>query len=359
MTNHRPHKEVLETALLRELHRTWKHYNHLYFAEAMRPPSLDLTTRSAVLAKWSSAERTIVFSRSLLVEASWTSVVEVLKHEMAHQYVAEVLRVCDETAHGPAFQKVCERHGIDLAARGLPQPTAAEDPTAKVVGRIQRLLALGGSPNENEARAAMNAAQRLMLEHNIAWSETAAAQRYGFRQLGEPALRVASHERILAGILGEHFFVSPVWVPAWIPSRARRGKVLEVSGSPANLETAEYVHRFLLDTAKRLWRAYKASSDKRVGGEHSRYLLGVVLGFREKLEEQARGNREEGLVWVGDAGLDAYVGRRHPRLRATRRVQLTRTPAYEHGKREGRKIRLRSGLPERDENRVGLLEDRS
>jgi hypothetical protein len=204
----------------------------------------------------------------------------------------------------------------------------------------------------------MNAAQRLMLEHNIAWSEDAVEQRYGFRQLGEPALRVPAHERILAGILGQHFFVSPVWVPAWIPSRARRGKVLEVSGSPANLETAAYVHRFLLDTAQRLWRSYKASSETRVGGERSRYLLGVVLGFREKLEALARENREEGLVWVGDAGLETYLGRRHPRLRATRRVRFTRTPAHEHGKREGRKIELRPGVTEREEDGVRLLEDR-
>jgi len=358
LTDHDPHAALLETALLRELHRTWGHLNHLYFAEAMRAPSLDLTDGSAVLGKWSPVARTITFSRPLLLEAPWTSVVEVLKHEMAHQYVTEVLRVRDEPAHGPAFRQVCARHGIDLAANGVPGVTAPEDAAAKVVGRIQRLLALGGSPNENEARAAMNAAQRLMLEHNIAWTETAAEQRYGFRQLGEPALRVSAHERILAGLLGEHFFVSPVWVPAWIPSRARRGKVLEVSGSPANLETAAYVHRFLLDTARRLWRTYKASRHPGVGRERSRYLLGVVLGFRERLEEQARGHRAEGLVWVGDAGLDTYVGRRHPRLRTTRRVRFARTPAYEHGKREGRKIQLRKGVAEEGEGRGRLLEDR-
>ena len=53
---------------------------------------------------------------------------------------------------------------------------------------------------------------------------------------------------ILAGILSDHFFVEVIWVPVWRPLDGKRGSVLEVCGSPANLELAEYVHAFVNHT---------------------------------------------------------------------------------------------------------------
>ena len=49
----------------------------------------------------------------LVHDEPWQVVIEVLRHEMAHQYVDEVLRIHDESAHGPAFRKVCAERSID------------------------------------------------------------------------------------------------------------------------------------------------------------------------------------------------------------------------------------------------------
>jgi hypothetical protein len=40
-----------------------------------------------------------------------------------------------------------------------------------LIKRIQKLLALAGSDNENEAKAAMDMANRLLLKHNISLQE--------------------------------------------------------------------------------------------------------------------------------------------------------------------------------------------
>ena len=86
---------------------------------------------------------------------------------MAHQYVHEVLGKVDESAHGPAFRELCARLGIDAGAAGVPAAGAPSADDARVLERIARLLALAESANVHEAQAAMNAAQRLMLKHNL------------------------------------------------------------------------------------------------------------------------------------------------------------------------------------------------
>ena len=75
--------------------------------------------------------------------------VEVLKHEMAHQFVDEVLGVHDEPDHGPVFRQVCDERGIDARAAGAPDADRARD---HVLDRIAKLLALAGSPNDTRLR---------------------------------------------------------------------------------------------------------------------------------------------------------------------------------------------------------------
>jgi hypothetical protein len=72
-----------------------------------RPASL-VASRSR-LGRWIESTRTLEISRPLVLEQPWGIVVEVLKHEMAHQYVSEVLGERHETAHGPNFRPVVQR----------------------------------------------------------------------------------------------------------------------------------------------------------------------------------------------------------------------------------------------------------
>ena len=189
-----------------------------------------------------------------------------------NQYVDEVLCVRDEPAHGPAFKRVCEERGIDARAAGAPQvpQDAAQNP---VLERIAKLLALAESPNEHEAQAAMSAAQRLMLKHNIEAAVSGSTTSYCFRHLGKPTGRVSEHERRLAMLLDEFFFVQVIWVPVWRVTEAKRGSVLEVCGSRDNVELAAYVYDFLIYTSDALYRAdryeYRTSLTHQTVGSRS------------------------------------------------------------------------------------------
>jgi len=335
----------LEAALLHELREQYRLLALAHFRGALRLPQIELVPARARLGRWVEATRTIEISRPLVLAEPWGVVVEVLKHEMAHQYVTEVLGEREETAHGPRFRAVCERLGIDAAAAGMPQaPPSAEE--KKIGERIARLLALAESPNVHEAEAAMAAAQRLLLKHNLELGEARAARGYVFRHLGTPTGRTTEAERVLSLLLGKHFFVEAIWVPVYRAREGKRGSILEICGTPENVEIAEYVHGYLVATAERLWREHKTERGIRGDRDRRTFLAGVMSGMSDKLGREAKKSEKAGLVWIADGQLATYFRRRHPHVRHVRYAGQRRSDAYAHGREAGRKIILHKGIRE-------------
>ena len=192
----------LHAATVRELLRSWHHFNATLFRRALNPPQLGLSPSGSKLGMWLPATRALLLSESLVMTKPWGVVLEVLKHEMAHQYVHEILGRTDESAHGPAFQAVCARMGIDASAAGLPAEPSREaaeedDDRSRQLRRIARLLSLAESQNIHEAESAMQEAQRLLLKYNLE-VPTTDGRRYSFRHLGQPRGRVDEHLRLVA-----------------------------------------------------------------------------------------------------------------------------------------------------------------
>jgi Protein of unknown function (DUF2786) len=331
----------LEAALLRALAEAWSSLNENHFKGALDRPHFVLVDTRARLGEWRPATRTLLLQRTLVVDQPWGIVVEVLKHEMAHQYVSEVLGDPDGTPHGPTFRGLCDRLGIDARASGVPVAPGSEAPVeaeARILGKIAKLLALAESANRHEAEAAMARAQELMLKHNL--DAPVDRRGYGFRHLGTPTGRTTEAERRLGGILGSHFFVEAIFVPVWVAREGRRATVLEVCGSPVNLEMAAYVYDFLHAAADRLWIEYKRAQGVRSNRDRQTFLAGVMAGFHDKLGAQAKRSASQGLVWVGDPELSRYYRRRHPYIRHIRRSGAARTLAHAHGRTAGQNLVL-------------------
>lgn len=331
----------LERLALRAVRGVYEDLNRSLFRGALRAPALELADAAGRLGRWAGAPRSIELSRTLLVEHGWGVLVEVLKHEMAHQYADEVLGVRDEGPHGPTFRRVCAERGIDPRAAGAPRASAAEQ---HVLERVAKLLALAESPNEHEAQAAMSAAQRLMLKHNLESLTRETRASYDFRHLGVPSGRIGESQRLLAAVLSDHFFVEVIWVPVWRPLEGKRASVLEVCGSPENLELAAYVHAFVNHTGERLFREYRAGDRRRNARERERFLAGLMAGFREKLEAERTRSRAEGLVWRGDGALHDFFRGRHPHIRMTRHATHTGTEAYARGREAGKRLVVHRGV---------------
>jgi hypothetical protein len=331
----------LERLALRAVQRTYEDLNGSLFRFRLSPPAFELTQAESRLGRWVEPTRTIELARRLLLDETWGVLVEVLKHEMAHQFVSEVLGVRDEAQHGPLFRKVCAERGIDARAAGIPEPGAARH---RDIERVAKLLALAQSSNEHEAQAAAVAAQRLMLKYNIDSVLRGERAHYRFRHLGEPTGRVPEYQRILAAILGSHFFVQVIWVPVYRPLVGKRGSVLEVVGTDENLELADYVYAFLTQTAERLFARYQSSEGLRSRKSRQSYLSGVMSGFREKLDRERATSNEQGLVWQGDGELAKYFRSRHPHIRFRRHAARTGGKAYAEGRRAGKSLVLHRGV---------------
>jgi len=330
---------ALEAALMRQLASLYITENWLRFGSRLRTPVLALSDSTARLGAWIRATRTLELSRRLVLEHPWVDVVSVLQHEMAHQYVDEVLGVQDERPHGDTFRELCAALGIDARASGSPAPAAGVSPTPdRILARVRKLLALAASCNQHEAETAMQRAHELMLRHNLDAADATASRTFEVRHVGDPSRRGTQTEASIVSLLTEFFFVRAVRIPVYLPRAGKRGHVYELTGTRANLELALYVHAFLLATADRLWRERRA--DPRVRArDRVAYQTGVIRGFQDKLRADRRSLAGTGLIVHPDAALTDFFNRRNPRTRS-RRARAPTGAAHLAGREAGARVIL-------------------
>lgn len=332
----------LENLALLAAAEEYDQLNYSLFGSRLRRPPLSWSDSTSTLGSWTTMPPGIALSVSLLTRYSWVTLIEVLKHEMAHQYVAEVLGKTDETAHGPAFAKVCAERGIDARAAGKPDVDLGV--TDHTIDKIRRLLALAESANQHEAEAAMAAAQRLMLKYNLDEVERNKMRDFVVAHLGEPTGRVQESQRVLAAILRKFFFVEVLWISVWRPREAKRGSVLEVCGTKPNVEMAQYVHAFLTHSAERLWQQHKRERQIRQDRDRRKFHAGVMSGFYRKLDAERAPRAQEGLVWVGDEQLRAHFKARYPRTTTSHYSSSSGTEAHLAGRAAGQSLVLHRGI---------------
>ena len=329
---------------VRNLSQAWQHLNHSVFGGALlAAPTFMVVDMAHHAADWNPSRCLIRFSRSFVDSHCWLAVVEVLKHEMAHQYVTDVLGADDETAHGPAFQMVCDRYAIDGRARGTPGP----DRDDHILDKVRKLFRLGDSPNEHEAKAALTKANRLLDEHGLSLVEieSSGVEEYGAAFLGDVvvAKKPEEHRFVVSHIISRFFRVRTIWIPT-LDRSGRAGLQLEASGRVSDLAVAEHVHDFLHAEAGRLWtRAMAAGKRNQLD-----FFEGVMRGFLVSLaaeEEAHAAGRTPGLVRVrAQTLLDDYFERRHPKTRSVKGSQRRRGAMFGDGVFAGRNISLNEPL---------------
>ena len=352
------------SAWTRELSWWWDHFNWLYLQESLSRPVIRLSDSQTRLGQWDSSRREMSISRFHLERDPWAAVMETLRHEMAHQYVDEVLRVRDETAHGASFRRACDRLRTSPRATATdtasvtetqqPGPTGRDtDPIRRV---ISKLLSLAGSPNEHEAQAAMNKARQLLIRHNLESAELETHLAYERHQIGQVKARRSEFEYTLGSILNDFYFVEVIWAHAYDPARDRRGNVLEIYGTRFNLEMAGYIYQFLMNLLPALWDRYKRHRDLSSNRERLRYYAGVINGFRQKLKKQDSEFRDQwALVRKGDPALTAFYRYHNPRVSRAGGGGMVRSAAYEDGLREGHRVTIHKPIWDRPGGPRGFL----
>jgi hypothetical protein len=340
----------------RRLANWWAQYNDEYVAGRMQTPSMRIGASPSLLGQWDGVRREIVISAVHISRDDWTSVLETLRHEMAHQYVQEVLEVTDEKPHGSAWEKACERLRCTPESGSRVASLKGDGPD-RTLRMIQKLLSLAESPNENEAQAAVQKARRLLVKYNIDVVDLDREREFETRVLGEVKGRHTSAELWIGSILNRFFFVESLWCQSYDAQKDRRGTALQVYGTQQNLDLATYVYDYLIGLLPILWEDYRDRRGLANNRERQRYFAGVMEGFFTKLSEHERDLvASEALVWKGDPQLSRFFKYHNPSVVTRYGGGVTRTETYEDGFAEGRTVSIRKPVENGGSGRVRLLE---
>jgi len=345
--------EQLHRAWLQKLRSEWQIVNKQCFAGRLTPPVLCIDRGEVRFGRWERVGRILGISEQHIWNQPWDEVLGTLKHEMAHQYAAEVLGALDEVAHGPSFAQACKLAGVSPRAAHVAG-TQANSEADRVLAKVRKLLALAASPNAHEAEVAMAAANTLLLKYNLELGNAPETPGYGYRRIGRSAAALPVEWKLIASILSSYFFVECIWVSAYNARRDRQERVLELIGSATNLELAAYAHDFLHGACDALWQ--QASREMRDFGRQRRreFLAGVLLGFSQKLKQERTAHAARGLVWLGDPDLKRYYRQRHPQTRSLNGGGVRHGKAHEAGLEAGRSLRIHRGVHEQGKG-GGLL----
>jgi hypothetical protein len=330
------------------------------------------------LGSWQPGTRTISISTALVNGYSWDAVISVLKHEMAHQYVHEHMGRGMEQPHGEAFGEACKKLGVpppfDRATGDTPNVFFIESAGGdgddreynRKIEKVRKMLSLAGSSNRHEAAAAMSKANSFICRYNLERLESYEPARYCYEIINTGRKRLPVTERKIAALLMDYFFVDIVYSELFDPGRDDSFKTIELIGARENVAIARHVYGFLYRQVECLWKNHRKTTGKQ-GKYRKTYILGLLQGFREKLEkeEKKRGSPPgkggeqtiSALVLARDPVLAEFCRRRFPRLRTVRyRAAAIRCSAtYAAGRKEGKKITIHQGICHAKGNRGRLL----
>lgn len=362
-------KELLWPRWEFQLRREFDSINYCFKLNLVRP-QISVVPATSFFGQWDPLNRVIKISSSLIQKYPWYIVVEILKHEMVHQILFD--RGHTDAGHGPLFKTYCKQLGLHEAFQksqaDLDLSKIAFDKTSswtasdedleaqKLLSRVEKLLALAQSGNENEALTAMKKVNELYEKFNLdRITQQSKSKNYQFFVLDLKAKRVKSTHSLICSILIEHFFVDVVYSNTYIASEISFNKTLEFFGLPENLKMAEYVFHFLDRQTDFLWQSEGYKQFKSAKFKRS-YQLGLLHGFNSKLREAKQERRRSQstqnvntlalqLLKSDAAERDEFVRQRYPRLSSRANSSGgVYTDAFDLGHSEGQNIVLNKGI---------------
>jgi len=348
-----------------------------WYRLSLAAPAFRISDSQATLGSWAPETRTISISAGLINGYTWDAVINVLKHEMAHQYVHEYLDRGMEQPHGQAFAEACKKLGVfypfNTSTGDTPKvfidasQQGGDSEYDRKVNKVRKMLSLAGSGNRYEAAAAMSKANSFIRKYNLERLDSREQSHYSYEIINTGKKRLQAIERRIASLLMDYFYVDIVYSELFDPKSAESLKTIELLGTQENVAIARHVYDFLSHRVELLWQNYRKTF-KAQGKLRKIYVLGLLQGFREKLEKEEKkhtlssAGRDKyktisALVVAKDPGLSEFTAQRFPRLRKVhyRLAAIFCAHTYTAGKSEGRKITIHKTVKHEEGNLGRLL----
>lgn len=222
----------------------------------------------------------------------------------------------------------------------------------KALNKLQRIMALMNSPNDNERDAAAAKAAEFMTRHGLTLQEV--------REAGNPSEYIKSepmdlgrermaHELTYVRWILKHFFqVRTIYSLA---VKSRTGELIKPSrlsfvGTKENVEIAEYVFIYLSAIFRANWKRYAKAKGLKTSSRAS-YYDGLYAGLYAKMQAAKESVQESlALVLVEDPKLNEFYGTLGVG-KASKSVAIRRDASAERdGYQDGQKISIHSAIKE-------------
>lgn len=216
----------------------------------------------------------------------------------------------------------------------------------KLVRKVKKLYALGESPNQAEAEAAIQKAHELVTIYNIDQNDLKKKNKMIKKEI-YVGKTIPFWLKCLANYIANHFYCYSFRYARYeekIQSNYRRRNwYLVFVGTISNIEIAIYTYNFLVSTGKRLSiiNMEKFTGNKR--REKNSYLIGFSEGIRSVLNAQKEHEQKKGLIYVNLAEL--YV-KNNIKLRKSK-IPSTIDPKSDSllaGYKDGKGIKINPGI---------------
>lgn len=237
----------------------------------------------------------------------------------------------------------------------------------RVIEKVQRLLALGSSPQEHEAKAAMAKAQALMMKHNLSMDEVSSFKSGEDEWVEDKAWsrgRAPYYQDAIMHILDKYFFVQTLSrrEPKFDENGAweRDVTTLVIFGKKENVKIAVFVAEFLSRTFQSLWKKYKKET-RASRRQLKTYYAGLKQGFMAKLREEREklldqnASMKGALVEVETELMSELNSRYNIRFQKSSPLNGSRS-VYDAGFEDGKQINLREGVT--NESQAAALGER-
>ncbi len=328
-------------------------------------PIIEISDLKTYWGYWDVDFRTIKLSANLIKEHSWDVVLNILKHETAHQIVSDIFNSDD--GHSGLFQRACQMIGVpqefcgasgDISRKIVDfRKKELDSKNAKMLEKVRKLLSLAQSNNENEAFLAMKKANELIEKYNIERIEQKSDSKSVHAIINHKKKRIENYQRSICLILKDYFFVEVVYSYLYDAHNCETYKTIEILGTIENVLMAEYVYYFLLNQMDILWIEHKLKTGNPSYRKKRSYWLGILKGFGDKLGQLEKTHQDpkkpdhsglkttSALICAQDKMLSLFMGMRFPRLHNHRSQSATVDHGtFKAGINDGKRLTIHRGI---------------
>jgi predicted SprT family Zn-dependent metalloprotease len=354
-----------------ELKKDYDHINWAYSLKLYRP-MIQIVEVDSFWGQWCPIDRKIKIAKRLIDNHTWDTVVNILKHEMAHQMDSDIFFGVGD--HGEGFKRACKLLGLppEYQCSSLDSGSKifnwkedliqSDEQTENhtMIRRVEKLLSLAQSSNENEALAAMEKVMQIYQVYNIKRIESRTKSNYVYAVINLKKQRIESYQSTIGNILQEFYFTEVVYGGLYDAQSLKTYQVMELFGTKENVQMAEYVFYFLNSKVLDLWQDYSKKNMLPVKFKRS-YMIGVLRGFSEKLREikkshlETIGTGSSLTIAENDEYLKRFVREKYPRLtNSSGSSSGIYSHAFESGKQDGKSIVINKGIETNASGRQSL-----